>query len=157
MRSIAFPPMSMEQLCECARRILIGYGFQASSDAMDVFCARIQEEKSDGRFYGINTVHKIICEMIYRKHLHDSSCGSDDCLIRAEDVEGLSATYGNSSDSSGLEDLIGLDSVKQTVEEIVSQIEFALQQNRERPCIHMRFVGNPGTGKPPLRGFLEKC
>ena len=150
VQELTFAPFSKEELRVCAEDILSKRGFEMEEAAWNLFEARIIEEKSDGRFYGINTIIKIVREMIYRKLVNNATHDADDYIIKRCEIEGLAKSY-NIDSKSGLDlldEFVGMEEIKKRVSEIVTQIEISIKDNKiERPCIHMRFVGNPGTGK----------
>lgn len=107
IRDISFVPFDNEELKKYAEKALSDSGFTMAEDAWDIFNCRVEEEKNDGKFYGINTVNKIVREIIYAKLLSDSLCNIESKLIKKGDILSISSTY-NEQQISGMEMLNGL-------------------------------------------------
>ena len=122
VRDVSFPPLTKQEIRLSAEKALEKYHFTMTDDAWDCFHNRITEEKSDGKFYGLNTIQKVVRELIYHKQLHNAKGGKDnDLCITKEDALAICPGM-DANAESGMEmlsRLVGGDAIRARVEEIL--------------------------------------
>lgn len=147
IQDIRFPVMTAQEMESYAQIEAGGLGFTFDCNAWSVFEGRIREEKRDGKFYGFNTIKKVVQEIVFAKLLSNAENKGGGSVITDADLA-FDKDEKRKSAIDMLDELIGLDGVKKQVLEITEQIKYLhSRKGMKMPCIHMCFVGNSGTGK----------
>ena len=153
-RALAIQPFSNQELKCFAAKILAANSYSMDEAAWDRFYQKLCKEKSEGKFYGIRTVENIVREMLWIKVRTESGKKSDNGqyetnrCINGPELSTLVKTGTEKVGYGTLEEMIGMEEITGRIREIVLQVKTAMENGKlERPCLHMRFVGAPGTGK----------
>ena len=158
---LAIKPMDNGNYLQLFQRYFEPFGIAVCEDAYQVFLDKIAEEKSDGRFYGIQTVHKICNELLYRK-VKDAALeqGGNENEITASDVRAVMHEDLLPEGETGMEQLdslVALNEVKRVVKEIVASIKMQRSMDgMQANSMHMMFGGAPGPGKTVVARILGK-
>lgn len=141
---ISLPPVRQQDIRETAAAYLSDYGCTATEEAMELFERRLSEERSDGRFYGMNTVEKVIREMVVEK-LRKGKPNEEECLIYAADIENILSEELKEESNPDLElrSRVGMEEICEQLLKIIKDMEQAKGGGYFNIC----FAGNPGTGR----------
>ena len=157
-RVIAVKPLTTDDYLKYFGRCFEKLGMNVTEEAYGLVPKKIAEEKSDGRFYGLDTINKICEEIIYSK-LQNCDDAKSALTVTEQDVKAVleSTCVSDGDDKCGmekLEKLTALEGVKTGINEMIASVHMQRKMGMKQNSMHMMFSGAPGTGKTVVARIL---
>lgn len=159
-RTISIKPMTNDDYISYFERYFKKCNLKIAEGVYPFITKLIAQEKSDGRFYGINTIEKICDEISYIKMINSAKNSTENDSVVVEDIKPM-ISGDNDVDGdvlSGLQKLdamISLDGVKKRIKEVIATVQMKKSMDSDSSTsMHMMFSGAPGTGKTVVARIL---
>jgi SpoVK/Ycf46/Vps4 family AAA+-type ATPase len=153
---IELPDYSLDELIKIGEKIAFDNEFLLTMDAKKELAYLIEHERVDSTFGNARAVQNLIMDAIFRKGTRNEPNIPElfrySILVKDDFRSEVSHIHNTKSPMEKLDELIGLQEVKEAVQTYISFVKMQkIRREQGFPSVpiqlHSVFTGNPGTGK----------